>query len=125
MKPADPRKTKPLGTWLLCASLLPSNKTASGLIMPKDFDKDVVSEGVAEVIAVGQGVWNDDLQDYVPLAFACGDKVLHRGFLRYGLQVGLMFGGRKDSSFFMIKAEDILAKVDGKGTIGYYDEYQF
>jgi co-chaperonin GroES (HSP10) len=93
--------------------------------MPKDFDKDVVSEGVAEVIAVGQGVWNDDFQNYTPLVFTCGDKILHRGFLRYGLQVGLMFGGKKDTAFFMIKAEDILAKVDGKGTIGYYDEYQF
>jgi co-chaperonin GroES (HSP10) len=91
--------------------------------MPKDMDKDVVSEGVAEVIAAGPGI-PDKKGNLVPLGVAPGDRVLYRGFLRYAQAVGDRLGCDKNTDRFLMSARDVLAVVEGSGVVGFYDEYR-
>jgi co-chaperonin GroES (HSP10) len=92
--------------------------------MPKNFDKDVKTEGLAEVLAVGPGKWFDALGDFVDHGLRPGDKVLYRGFLRYAHQLGDIFGEERATDVFAISADDLFAKVEGHGTLGANDEYQ-
>lgn len=121
----DPSKVRVVGNWLFCRAMKAQTTRKSGLVLPKDMDKDVVSEGVAEIVAVGPGEFREDLGDYVDHGLRPGDRILYRGFLRYAQQFGDLFGGEKGSSYFLLNAKDALATVNGEGTLGYYDEYVF
>ena len=109
----DPQKVRPQGTWLFCRPLQPTSVRKSGLILPKDWDKDVTGEGVAEVLSVGP-----DVDDVKP-----GDRIVYRGFLRYAQQVGEMFGADKPSDYFLLNVHDALAVAVGSGTLGTHEEY--
>jgi co-chaperonin GroES (HSP10) len=113
-----------LGNWILCRAVRPSNAAGGGLIMPKDFDKEVVTEGVAEVISVGQGKWLPESGTFLDHGLRPGDKILYRGFLRYAHQLGEIFGEEKSTDIFALSADDVMATLEGSGTIGYYDEYR-
>ena len=121
---SDLTKVRPLHNWIFCRPVSPKTETESGLIMPKDFDKDVVTEGVAEVIHVGPGKVHEETGLVVDHGIRPGDKVLYRGFLRYAQQLGDMFGCNKSSDVFAISADDLLAVVEGSGTLGYYGEFK-
>jgi len=118
-----PENLTPLGSWLLCKGLKPKERTKSGLWVPTDWDKNVRSEGVAEVVRVGPGKVLDD-GTIVPHGIQPGDRIIYRGFLRYAWQFGDLLESEKSSDFFMIDAFDVLAIVEGSGgTIGYLGEY--
>lgn len=119
----DPTKSRPMDDWVLLRALKPTNAFGeSGLVMPKDLDKDVVSEGVAEVISVGPGpVMKSGARG--AMLMEPGDMVLYRGFLRFAHQLGDIYGEGKASGIFMLKRDDILAVVEGPGTLGEYGEY--
>lgn len=123
MKTYDPKKARPMDDWVLCRTVTPSNKIGKlGLITPKDMDKDVVTEGVAEVISVGPGKWMG--KGRAVMLVEPGDKVLYRGFLRFAHQFGDVFGAERASGVFMLKIDDILAVIEGPGRFGEYGEYE-
>ena len=103
--------------WALCKTLPHVTQTASGIILAKDIDKDVTSEGVAEVIEVCP-------KDNVSAQFEAGDKVVYRGFLRFCNQFGEFFGEQRSCSYFMLNIEDVLGVVSGPITVGMYGEYE-
>lgn len=117
---ADPAKVRPLGNWVLCRAVEPTSVTDSGLVMPKDFDKDVVTEGVATVVAVGPGLWSSEQGAYVPPLLTPDETVVYRGFLRFAHQ----FEDAQGRKHFMLDVKDILLSVKGPGTVGRYDEYR-
>ena len=110
-------KIKPMPGWVLCRTLEHSTKTASGLFIPKDVDKEVTSEGVAEVLDVNPKHGHES-------PFAAGDKIIYRGFLRFCNQVGEMFGEHRSCQYFLLNIDDALAVVGGPCTVGLYDEYE-
>jgi co-chaperonin GroES (HSP10) len=118
----DPVKSRPLDDWVLCRALPTDNRFAgSDLIMPKDMDKDVVTEGVAEVLAVGPGKMMKHGRGV--MLIKPGTKVIYRGFLRFAHQLGDLFGADKASEIFFLKSDDILCEVEGPGRVGEYGEY--
>jgi co-chaperonin GroES (HSP10) len=109
--------------WVLLRGVKPTAEFGEhGLIMPKDMDKDVVTEGVAEVISVGPGKVMKSGRRGVMLVKP-GMKVMYRGFLRFAHQLGDVFGEEKASGIFMLKIDDILCEVEGPGRFGEYGEY--
>jgi co-chaperonin GroES (HSP10) len=114
----------PKGTWLFCRALVPAEESEGGLILAKDFDKDVRSEGVAEVLAVGEGRWSKDGRTLIPNESQPGDYVVYRGFLRYAQQWGDLIGADKGSRFFLMHQEDALATLEGPCVVGELGEYR-
>jgi co-chaperonin GroES (HSP10) len=107
----------PLPGWVLCRTLEHKTTTSSGLFLPKDVDKDVKSEGAAMIVAVTP-------PHVGPAGVEVGDKILYRGFLRFANQVGHLLGSDRDCEYFFLSAKDILAVVEGSGSIGLHGEYQ-
>ena len=118
----DPATVRMMDNWALCRPLKPSTERPSGLIMPKDHDKGVVSEGVAEVLAIGKA-YKDTKKGrvYYDHGITVGSRVLYRQFLRFAQKVDSLFGGEND---FLLSINDILAVVDGEGALGLYDEFR-
>lgn len=110
-------RIRPMPGWVLCKTLPHSTKTASGLFIPKDIDKDVTSEGVAEVIEVRP-------KEGMPAPFKEGDKIVYRGFLRFCNQLGEFFDEHRSCEYFMLNIDDALAVVTGPVTVGLYSEYE-
>ena len=110
-------RIRPMPGWALCKAVPHSEKTASGLFIPKDIDKEVTSEGVAEVLEVVP-------KDGVPLDFKAGDVIVYRGFLRFCNQMGEFFGEHRSCSYFMLNVEDALGVITGSVTVGLYNEYE-
>lgn len=109
--------------WVFLRTMQPSDKfRSSSLYIPKDEDKDVVTEGVAEVISVGPGKPMKKGNRGAMLVKP-GDKVIYRGFLRFAHQFGGLFGADRASGVFMLKIDDILAVIDGPCVLGEYGEY--
>ena len=112
--------------WVLCKALRPAEMIGK-LHAPIDHDK-TVSEGVAEVVEVSslhrvRQSNKESAETFPQNELKKGDKVIYRGFLRYAHQVGEMFGGRP-TDFFFLQMGDVLAVVEGQGTVGFYGEFQ-
>jgi len=115
--------------YALCKKVEPATTFESGLINPKDFDKDVVTEGVAHIRAVCDHMLLGSGADAVryPCPLEVGDYVIYRGFLRFAIPVNDVYA-EEEGDFFIIRIEDVLAVVepdDVPGTIGHYGEYRF
>jgi co-chaperonin GroES (HSP10) len=110
-------KLIPMPGWALCKAVAHATQTTAGIIIPGDIDKNVTSEGVAEVVRVGD-------PHVGPAGVEPGDKVIYRGFLRFANQVGNIHGSTRDCEFFLINLRDILAVVEGSGTVGINGEYR-
>jgi hypothetical protein len=106
----------PMPGWALCRTLPHRETLASGLVLPKDIDKDVTSEGVAEVLRV-------TAPHVGPAGVGVGDKIVYRGFLRFANPVGAILGSHRDCEYFLLNLRDALAVVEGPGTIGLTGEY--
>jgi len=106
--------------WAVCRGLKAEFRSESGLIIAKDPDKEVITEGVAEVLdyTPKRG------QTHLPQAIKLGDIILYRGFLRYANQVGEVYGADKGCDFFLLNIDDVLATVEGSGTLGAYGEFK-
>ncbi len=92
---------KPLEDRILVKPLDAEQVTASGLVIP-DTAKEKPQEG--EVLAVGQGRWDDDGDKRIPLDVAVGDKVLYS---KYG-GTEVKYGGEE---YLILSARDVLAVI--------------
>ncbi|MSW50976.1 MAG: co-chaperone GroES, partial [Actinobacteria bacterium] len=65
---------QPLGDRLIVRAIDEEQTTASGLVLP-DTAKEKPQKG--EVLAAGQGRWDEDGEKRIPLDVAVGDQVLY------------------------------------------------
>ena len=108
---------RPMPGWVLCRTMPHATKTSGGLYVPLDIDKDVTSEGVAEVLDISP-------KDGKPVPFSVGDKIVYRGFLRFCNQMGSYFGEHRSCSYFLLNIDDVLGILTGPATVGLHNEYE-
>ena len=92
---------KPLEDRIVIKALEAEQTTASGLVIP-DTAKEKPQEG--EVLAVGQGRWNENGTERIPLDVAVGDHVIYS---KYG-GTEVKHGGQE---YLILSARDVLAVV--------------
>ena len=94
---------KPLGDRLIVKALEEEETTASGIVLP-DTAKEKPQKG--EVLAVGDGAWDEDGDKRIPLDVAKGDTVLYS---KYGGTEVKVDG----EDLLVLRESDVLAKVEG------------
>ena len=94
---------KPLGDRLIVKALEEENTTASGIVLPETA-KEKPQKG--EVLAVGDGAWDEDGEKRIPLDVAKGDTVLYS---KYGGTEVKVDG----EDLLVLRESDVLAKVEG------------
>jgi chaperonin GroES len=94
---------KPLGDRLIVKALDEETTTASGIVLP-DTAKEKPQKG--EVLAVGDGAWDEDGEKRIPLDVAKGDTVLYS---KYGGTEVKVDG----EDLLVLRESDVLAKVEG------------
>ena len=94
-------KLKPLGDRLIVRAVEEEETTASGLVLP-DTAKEKPQKG--EVLAVGDGNWDEDGDKRIPLDVKVGDVVLYS---KYG-GTEVKYSGEE---YLILAARDILAIV--------------
>ncbi len=95
-------KLKPLGDRLIVRAVEEEETTASGLVLP-DTAKEKPQKG--EVLAVGDGNWDEDGDKRIPLDVAAGDIVLYS---KYGGTEVKVDG----EDLLVLRESDVLAKVE-------------
>ena len=96
-------KLKPLGDRLIVKAIEEEETTASGIVLP-DTAKEKPQRG--EVIAVGDGRYDEDGEKRIPLDVQAGDKVL---YIKYG-GTEIKIDGE---DLLVLRESDVLAKVEG------------
>ena len=94
-------KLKPLGDRLIVKPLDEEETTASGIVLP-DTAKEKPQKG--EVLAVGDGRWDEDGDKRIPLDVSEGDEVLYSKY--GGTEVTV-----EDEELLVLRESDVLAKV--------------
>ena len=94
-------KLKPLGDRLIVTVVEEEETTASGLVLP-DTAKEKPQRG--KVIAVGDGRWDEDGENRIPLDVAEGDEVLYSKY--GGTEITL-----EGEDLLVLRESDVLAKV--------------
>ena len=92
---------KPLGDRLIVRAVEEDETTVSGIVLP-DTAKEKPQKG--EVLAVGEGNWDEDGDKRVPLDVATGDTVLYS---KYGGTEVKVDG----EDLLVLRESDVLAKV--------------
>lgn len=94
---------QPLGDRVLVKPIDPAdlNTTASGIIIPETVSKEKPEQG--EVIAVGEGRWQDGKK--IPVTVKVGDRIV---FSRYGYEDVKIDG----VEYYILKEESILAVIN-------------
>ena len=95
-------KLKPLGDRLIVRALDEEETTASGIVLP-DTAKEKPQKG--EVLAVGDGAWDEDGDKRIPLDVAEGDTVL---YCKYGGTEVKVEG----EDLLVLRESDVLAKIE-------------
>jgi chaperonin GroES len=95
-------KLKPLGDRLIVRAVEEEATTASGLVLP-DTAKEKPQKG--EVVAVGDGRFDDDGEKRIPLDVTTGDTVLYS---KYG-GTEISFDGE---DLLVLRESDVLAKIE-------------
>jgi chaperonin GroES len=95
-------KLKPLGDRLIVRAVEEEATTASGLVLP-DTAKEKPQKG--EVVAVGDGRFDDDGEKRIPLDVIAGDTVLYS---KYG-GTEISFDGE---DLLVLRESDVLAKIE-------------
>ena len=95
-------KLKPLGDRLIVKAVEEDTTTASGIVLP-DTAKEKPQKG--EVLAVGDGAWDEDGEKRIPLDVAAGDVVLYS---KYGGTEVKVDG----EDLLVLRESDVLAKVE-------------
>lgn len=93
---------KPLEDRIVVKPLDAEQTTASGLVIP-DTAKEKPQEG--EVVAVGEGRWDEDGEKRIPLDVKVGDVVLYS---KYG-GTEVKYGG---DELLILSGRDVLAIVE-------------
>ena len=94
-------KLKPLGDRLIVQALEEEETTASGIVLP-DTAKEKPQRG--KVLAVGDGKWDDEGDNRIPLDVEEGDEVLYS---KYGGTEVTVEG----DDLLVLRESDVLAKV--------------
>ena len=94
---------KPLGDRVLVRPVEEEETTASGIVLP-DTAKEKPQKG--QVLAVGDGKWDEDGEKRIPLDVAEGDEVLYS---KYGGTDIVVEG----EDLLVLRESDLLAKVAG------------
>ena len=95
-------KLKPLGDRLIVRAVEEEETTASGIVLP-DTAKEKPQKG--EVLAVGDGAWDEDGEKRIPLDVSTGDVVLYS---KYGGTEVKVDG----EDLLVLRESDVLAKVE-------------
>jgi chaperonin GroES len=95
-------KLKPLGDRLIVKAVEEEETTASGIVLP-DTAKEKPQKG--EVIAVGDGRWDDEGEKRIPLDVNQGDEILYS---KYGGTEVTLDG----EDLLVLRESDVLAKVE-------------
>ena len=96
-------KLKPLGDRLIVQAVEEEATTASGIVLP-DTAKEKPQKG--QVLAVGDGRWDEDGEKRIPLDVSEGDEVLYS---KYGGTDIIIEG----EDLLVLRESDLLAKVAG------------
>ncbi len=94
-------KLKPLGDRLIVKPSDEEETTASGIVLP-DTAKEKPQKG--QVVAVGDGKWDEDGEKRIPLDVAEGDEVLYS---KYGGTEVTVEG----DDLLVLRESDVLAKL--------------
>lgn len=95
-------KLKPLEDRVVVKAMSEEQKTASGLVIP-DTAKEKPTLG--EVVAVGEGKWDESGAKRVPMDVKKGDKVI------YGKYSGTEYKSADGEELLILRASEILAVV--------------
>jgi chaperonin GroES len=93
---------KPLGDRLIVRAVEEEETTVSGIVLPETA-KEKPQKG--EVLAVGDGNWDDDGEKRIPLDVVTGDVVLYS---KYGGTEVKVDG----EDLLVLRESDVLAKVE-------------
>jgi chaperonin GroES len=94
-------KLKPLGDRLIVRAIEEEETTASGLVLP-DTAKEKPQKGM--VIAVGDGKFDEDGANRIPLDVAEGDEVLYSKYGGTEIKVD-------GEELLVLRESDVLAKI--------------
>ena len=95
-------KLKPLGDRLIVRAIEEEETTQSGLVLP-DTAKEKPQKG--EVIAVGDGKYDEDGEKRIPLDVSQGDTVLYSKYGGTEIKVD-------GEELLVLRESDVLAKVE-------------
>jgi chaperonin GroES len=95
-------KLKPLGDRLIVRAIEEEEKTASGLVLP-DTAKEKPQKG--EVLAVGDGRFDEDGEKRIPLDVSKGDTVLYSKYGGTEIKVD-------GEDLLVLRESDVLAKIE-------------
>jgi chaperonin GroES len=95
-------KLKPLEDRVIIKAVQEEEKTASGIVLP-DTAKEKPMLG--EVVAVGEGKWDEDGEKRIPVDVKAGDKVI------YGKYSGTEYKSDGEE-LLILRASEILAVVE-------------
>jgi chaperonin GroES len=96
-------KLKPLEDRAVIKAIEEEEKTASGIVLP-DTAKEKPMKG--EVIAVGEGKWDEEGQRRIPVDVKVGDKVI------YGKYSGTEYKTPDGDEVLILRASEILAVIE-------------
>lgn len=96
-------KLQPLGDRLIVRAIEEEQTTASGLVLP-DTAKEKPQKG--EVLAAGEGRWDDEGENRIPLDVKVGDQVLYSKYGGTEIKVD-------GEELLVLRESDVLAKVTG------------
>jgi len=95
-------KLKPLEDRVIIKAVKEEEKTASGIVLP-DTAKEKPMMG--EVVAVGDGKWDDEGEKRIPVDVKKGDKVV------YGKYSGTEYKTKAGDELLILGASEIFAVV--------------
>jgi chaperonin GroES len=95
-------KLKPLEDRVIIKAVKEEEKTASGIVLP-DTAKEKPMMG--EVVAVGDGKWDEEGKKRIPVDVKTGDKVI------YGKYSGTEYKTSEGDELLILRASEILAVV--------------
>ncbi len=96
-------KLKPLEDRVIIKAVKEEEKTASGIVLP-DTAKEKPMMG--EVVAAGDGKWDDEGKKRIPMDVKAGDKVI------YGKYSGTEYKTKDGDELLILRASEILAVVE-------------
>ena len=94
-------KLKPLGDRLIARAIEEEETTASGIVLP-DTAKEKPQKG--EVIAVGDGKYDEDGEKRIPLDVEVGDQILYSKYGGTEIKVD-------GEELLVLRESDVLAKI--------------
>jgi chaperonin GroES len=95
-------KLKPLGDRLIVKAVEEEETTSSGIVLP-DTAKEKPQKG--EVLAVGDGKWDEEGEKRIPLDVAVGDEVLYSKYGGTEIKV-------EGEDLLVLRESDVLAKLE-------------